>query len=173
MYIFKKRYLFFLLFFYQKYILINYKNNKLNKKFISFIINSNTNIYFKFNNIVSYKSGSKHIFNNCRKEKIFFSTNFFFCNINIHGVGYKVIKDKSNILLFNIGFSSIVLYKVSSFIKIAIKNKNSTITLFSYNKQKLKQTIKEIQKLKIPDIYKGKGLIIQNQIIKTKVGKVR
>lgn len=76
-----------------------------------------------------------------------------------------------NSLLLDLGFSHFVCVKLPSFCKISIQKR--TLLFFSHDKTWLRSFLKWFQRLRIPDSYKGKGILFQGQIWKTKPGKQR
>lgn len=89
------------------------------------------------------------------------------------GVGYRafdVDTFPNKLLLFKLGFSHSIYYKIPTSIKIfCLKRTNLFIYGSSY--QDVSQTAGKIQSYKIPEPYKGKGILYENQKIKLKEGK--
>jgi ribosomal protein L6P/L9E len=85
-------------------------------------------------------------------------------NLIIKGLGFKAIIIQ-NYIIFKLGFSHLIMYKIPKYLKIKISQKFSKIELFSINLQKLKIFCILIQNLKFPEVYKGKGIIYKNNII--------
>ena len=83
---------------------------------------------------------------------------------------YRINKNK-NVLLFKFGFSHFFQKKLDSDISVKINKKKSTIILRSLNVNKLGTFCSQIKRMKIPDIYKGKGVWFKNEKPNFKVVK--
>ncbi|OGD25686.1 50S ribosomal protein L6 [Candidatus Azambacteria bacterium RIFCSPHIGHO2_01_FULL_40_24] len=95
-------------------------------------------------------------------------TNGFEKKLEIEGIGFKA-QTQGNDLVFNLGFSHQVVFKVPDGIKVeVIKN---TITVNGISKELVGQTAANIRALKKPEPYKGKGIRYAGEVIKRKVGK--
>lgn len=88
----------------------------------------------------------------------------------IQGVGYKA-EVSGNTLKFNIGYSSPVTFEVPREISVKVE-KDTIITLTSYDKELLGQVCQNIKAIKPADPYKLKGIKYAEEVIKQKVGKV-
>ena len=86
----------------------------------------------------------------------------------LKGIGFKV-KINDNKLIFKLGFSHNITIKIPINLNIYIKG--NKILFISYDFNLLKQYINFIKNLKKPEPYKGKGIYIDNEIIKLKEGK--
>ena len=93
----------------------------------------------------------------------------FIKTLKLVGIGYRVII-KDNFLVFKLGFSHIINYKIPEGIQVSSK-KPDTLTFFSIKNDFLSTIINQIRLFKKPDLYKGKGIRFQNEIIKLKEGK--
>lgn len=87
----------------------------------------------------------------------------------IKGLGYRTRK-RRNWLIFKLGYSHLIRYKISSLIRFKRVKKNK-LKLVSINWQVLKQTIEMIRAFKKPDVYKGKGIRYKGENFKLKLGK--
>jgi ribosomal protein L6P/L9E len=85
------------------------------------------------------------------------------------GLGYKIYKVK-NLLMLKLGFSHLICCKIPKVIEITIKKK--LLELKSLNYYLLKQISTFLKILKLPDIYKGKGLYTLGEKKLIKQGKV-
>lgn len=90
-------------------------------------------------------------------------------SLNIVGVGYRVQQDQKK-LTFKLGFSHDVIYTLPNEIS-AICPKPDHLVLFGIKKDILNQVAAEIQNLRYPDPYKGKGVRIEGQVLNLKEGK--
>lgn len=91
--------------------------------------------------------------------------------LQLIGVGYKVFIE-NNFLIFRLGFSHPIYYKIPKNIKVQIqKLKPSNFVIFGNDSQQVNQVAAEIRSLKKPEIYKGKGIRYVGENIKLKEGK--
>ena len=97
----------------------------------------------------------------------------YFKKLKLIGVSYKVF-DKTltnlNLIEFKLGYShSIFLKHYKDVSVICYKSNILFVQSNSYNK--LSQVSAMIRNYKIPEVYKGKGILYQNETIKLKQGK--
>lgn len=85
--------------------------------------------------------------------------------LNLKGIGYKSFKMGDKIAL-DLGYSNLILYKPTSLVKI--KNLKNKLILFSINKNYLHNVASILRNYAIPNVYKGKGILYKNEIIKLK-----
>ena len=89
------------------------------------------------------------------------------------GVGYKAT-GTGQVLELSLGYSHNIMMILPDEIKVettAIKGKNNTIILKSFDKQLLGQVAAKIRSFRRPEPYKGKGIRFENEEIKKKAGK--
>jgi large subunit ribosomal protein L6 len=86
------------------------------------------------------------------------------------GVGFRVEFCDKHLLKLKLGFSHFIFIKIPSNIEVNSPTKTSLI-LKSLNHQKLNEFICRIRTFKLPDVYKGKGILFKNQILFLKKGK--
>ena len=106
-------------------------------------------------------------------------TKGFTRELEIVGVGYKAeVRAKS--ILFTLGYSHPIEYVLPEGIdaktervntKTSINQYQLTITLTGIDKQKLGQVAAELNRLRKPDAYKGKGVRYSDKFYKLKPGK--
>jgi large subunit ribosomal protein L6 len=89
--------------------------------------------------------------------------------LDIVGTGYKV-EDKGNHLLFSLGYSHPIEFKLPAGITAQVEKANRLI-LQGANKESLGQTAAIIRQLRPPEPYKGKGIKYADEVIRRKVGK--
>ena len=89
--------------------------------------------------------------------------------LDIIGTGYKV-EDKGSHLLFNLGFSHPIEFKLPAGITAQVEKANRLI-LQGANKESLGQTAAIIRQMRPPEPYKGKGIKYTDEVIRRKVGK--
>jgi len=95
------------------------------------------------------------------------------CKLNLVGVGYRVFPNEKlpNQIYLKLGYSHLVYFKIPTelntnclkFTKLFISNNNS------YNS--LTQTTAQIRNCKLPEPYKGKGILHDQETIVLKKGK--
>ncbi|MDQ3094062.1 MAG: 50S ribosomal protein L6 [bacterium] len=95
-------------------------------------------------------------------------TDGFSKKLEIHGVGYRVAQQGTDLKL-NLGFSHDVIYKIPTGINAAVEQNN--ITISGISKQQVGQVAAEIRALKKPEPYKGKGIRYEGERILRKSGK--
>lgn len=96
-------------------------------------------------------------------------TEGFSKNLELVGVGFRAQSDGSRLTL-NIGFSHPVEILAPEGITFEVKD-TTKITVSGIDKQLVGQTTANIRKIKIPDVYKGKGIRYEGEYIRKKAGK--
>jgi large subunit ribosomal protein L6 len=89
--------------------------------------------------------------------------------LDIVGVGYRAQVEGSKVV-FALGYSHAVEYKIPEGIKIAI-DKQTHIVVSGNDRQQVGQVAAEIRGLRKPDPYKQKGIRYMGEILKKKAGK--
>ncbi|NGZ05034.1 MAG: 50S ribosomal protein L6 [Magnetococcales bacterium] len=90
-------------------------------------------------------------------------------NLEIVGVGYRAAVD-GRILKLNLGYSHPVDFQLPDGVEAAV-DKNTLLTLKSMDIERLGQTCAEIRAYRLPEPYKGKGILYAGEKILRKVGK--
>lgn len=90
--------------------------------------------------------------------------------LDIVGTGFKA-ELKGREITFALGFSHQVIFNVPEGVNAAYDPKANRLTLTSADKQLIGQVAANIQGLRPPDSYKGKGIKFADQKLKLKVGK--
>ena len=89
------------------------------------------------------------------------------------GVGYRV-SNQGNLIEFSLGFTHSIFLQVPAEIKVETKserNKNPYISLASCDKQLLGMVCAKIRSFRMPEPYKGKGILYIGEQIRRKSGK--
>lgn len=89
------------------------------------------------------------------------------------GVGYRV-SNQGNLIEFSLGYTHPIYMQLPKEIKVETKserNQNPIITLESADKQLLGQICAKICSFRMPEPYKGKGILFQGEVIRRKSGK--
>jgi len=96
-------------------------------------------------------------------------TEGFSKDLDIVGVGYRAALEGGKVV-FALGFSHPIEFKVPDGIKIAIE-KQTHLTISGIDRQKVGQVAAEIRDLRRPDPYKQKGIRYVGEVLKKKAGK--
>ena len=90
-------------------------------------------------------------------------TNGYKKDLEVNGVGYRVQKQGSNLVL-NLGYS----HQVEG---IKFEAQGNKISVIGIDKQKVGQIAAEIREKRPPEPYKGKGIKYADEVIRRKEGK--
>lgn len=88
----------------------------------------------------------------------------------IKGLGFKFIL-LNDLLLFKIGFSHIIAYKIPKFLKLTVTSKFTKLLIYSSDLEKLCSFCASVRKLKSPEFYKGNGIRYIKEYVPLKVFK--
>lgn len=97
-------------------------------------------------------------------------TDGFTRNLEIVGVGYRAAVEGRK-LIMQLGYSHPVEIIPPAGVDIAVDKKATTITLTGIDKQVLGDLASDIRGRRPPEVYKGKGIKYQGEIIRRKAGK--
>lgn len=89
------------------------------------------------------------------------------------GVGYRV-SNQGNIIEFALGYTHPIFLELPAEVKVETKserNQNPVLTLESCDKQLLGLICAKIRSFRMPEPYKGKGILFQGEVIRRKSGK--
>ena len=89
------------------------------------------------------------------------------------GVGYRV-SNQGNIIEFSLGYTHPIFIQLPSEVKVETKmerNQNPQIILESCDKQLLGLICAKIRSFRMPEPYKGKGVLFKGEVIRRKSGK--
>lgn len=95
-------------------------------------------------------------------------TNGYKKDLEVNGVGYRVQKQGSNLVL-NLGYSHQVIVPEVEGIKFEVQG--NKISVIGIDKQKIGQIAAEIREKRPPEPYKGKGIKYADEVIRRKEGK--
>jgi large subunit ribosomal protein L6 len=93
----------------------------------------------------------------------------FKITLNLKGIGYRASVQGQDLIL-NLGYSHPVKISIPLNISVDILQ-NTIINLKSCDKEKLGLFASQIRSWRLPEPYKGKGIIYEGEIIKRKAGK--
>ncbi len=97
-------------------------------------------------------------------------TQGFTKKLEIRGVGYKA-QAQGNKVVFSLGFSHPVEYKLPDGVSVEGDKKQVNLTLSGIDKQAVGQVAAEMRALRPPDAYKGKGVRYADEYVRLKAGK--
>ncbi len=89
--------------------------------------------------------------------------------LQINGVGYRVVKQGNNLNL-TLGYSHPVIFEAPAGISFDVPNPN-TIIVKGIDKELVGQTAAVIRTKRPPEVYRGKGIKYADEVIRRKVGK--
>ena len=93
--------------------------------------------------------------------------------LELVGVGYRV-SNQGNIVEFSLGYTHPIFLQLPNEVKVETKserNQNPIITLECADKQLLGLICAKIRSFRMPEPYKGKGILFQGEVIRRKSGK--
>ena len=90
-------------------------------------------------------------------------------DLEINGVGYRAEK-KGNDVVFHLGYSHPIEFKTPEGITIDVPSQ-TTLTVKGADKQLVGETAAKIKSLRVPDVYKGKGIKYAGEHLIIKEGK--
>ena len=93
----------------------------------------------------------------------------FKITLNLKGVGYRAAV-QGNLLVLNLGYSHPVNIEIPSEISVEVVQ-NTVINLKACNKEDLGLFAANIRSWRVPEPYKGKGIMYENEIVQRKAGK--
>lgn len=137
--------------------------------FLKNLVLTNNILYFDFFSLEMLKV-IKRIFLNAIVD-VFVKVSIF---MEIIGFNHQVNLDTTNrILIFELGFSSLVLIKLPNEIDFFIADqKNKIFELISANRFLVIKFSQKIRKIKMPNVYTGHGLrYLEEKIVKKQVKK--
>ena len=93
--------------------------------------------------------------------------------LELVGVGYRV-SNQGNLVEFSLGYTHPIFIQLPAEVKVETKserNQNPVITLESCDKQLLGLICAKIRSFRMPEPYKGKGILFKGEVIRRKSGK--
>jgi large subunit ribosomal protein L6 len=97
-------------------------------------------------------------------------TEGFTRNLEIVGVGYRAAVEGKK-LIMQLGYSHPVEIVPPPGIEVSVDKKATTITITGSDKQVLGDLAADIRSRRPPEVYKGKGIKYQGEVIRRKAGK--
>ena len=93
-----------------------------------------------------------------------------FKSLDLIGVGYRFIDENKDKLSIKIGFNSLVVFDIVENVKIFYDGKNK-ISVYGYDWELVSSICSQIKKCRKKDVYKGKGLRYENEVLLLKKSK--
>ena len=91
--------------------------------------------------------------------------------LEIQGVGYRAAVD-GKVLILNVGYSLPVKINPPAGILIEVpKEKNTSVTISGIDKELVGNTAAKIREVRPPEVYKGKGIRYEGEVVRRKAGK--
>jgi len=90
-------------------------------------------------------------------------------NLTLNGVGYRAAV-QGKLIVLNLGYSHPVEIEIPEGISIEV-TKNTQINLKACDKEQLGRFAAQIRAWRVPEPYKGKGIIYEGEIVNRKAGK--
>jgi len=93
--------------------------------------------------------------------------------LELVGVGYRV-SNQGNLMEFSLGYTHPIFLQLPKEVKVETKmerNQNPQIILESCDKQLLGMICAKIRSFRMPEPYKGKGILFKGEVIRRKSGK--
>ena len=93
--------------------------------------------------------------------------------LELVGVGYRV-SNQGNLIEFSLGYTHPIFLELPKEVKVETKserNQNPVITLECADKQLLGLICAKIRSFRMPEPYKGKGILFKGEVIRRKSGK--
>ena len=127
--------------------------------------------------LIFFSTNSKSFFgcvSSIIQNKIYGVTRGFLIYIRVIGVGYRAQLQgiENQMLYLKVGFSHDIKFEVPKAVR-AFLLEPTLICLYGIDKNQLTQIASKIKKIKIPSVYKGKGIRLVNEKIILKTGKKR
>ena len=92
--------------------------------------------------------------------------------LRLVGVGYKAHISLTNTLILKIGYNHEVLFSIPEDIKIICSKVKGTVFIIQgTDKYRVNQIAAQIKLLRKPDVYKGKGIHYDKEVLTLKKGK--
>ena len=156
----------------KKQIFFNSLSEKLSLSFTDDILFFSKNrkliLIINLHDIQRKKKSILNLYNKLIKTKIKGILQGFKLNLILKGIGFKSFIENKNLIL-KLGYSHNIVIPIPANIKIV--NQSNNLIFSSIDHIHLSQFVHFIKNFKKPEPYKGKGLLLKNEIILRKEGK--
>lgn len=147
------------------------KNGEFN-----FAVHSSVNVEVTEGRIIFKPCGddkeSRAMWGTCRAivaKRIAGLSDLFVKRLNLVGVGYKASVQGNNLVL-QLGYSHNIVFPIPQDLKITCGTP-TTIAVSGADNRRVGGVVRNIQRFRVPEPYKGKGVIIEGQYVYRKEGK--
>lgn len=151
--------------------ILKLKNKLKFKKSTSLLYIKNSS--FAINNLNKKQKSLQGTTLSLIKQKLFEVSKKVFIKLRLNGIGYKIdIIEKKfyKLLRLKLGLSHFIYYKIPNTVEIKCYSTNKLIILGN-NYNLVTNIASKIRAFKVPEVYKGKGILYENEIVKLKEGK--
>lgn len=93
----------------------------------------------------------------------------FVSEIMLFGVGFRFTPFNEGTLMLSLGYSHEIFFLLGDDLRFKILKQY--LAIFGHNRVSTTQTTAKIRSLRVPDIYKGKGVRYLNEVVAQKRGK--
>ena len=107
------------------------------------------------------------------KQALIETTYVLYYKLNLVGVGYRVFpyEGLTNQIYFKLGYSHLIYFKVPSSLNTFCQKFTKLFIFGTSSFDLLTQTAAQVRSCKVPEPYKGKGILYHNEKITLKKGK--
>ncbi len=93
--------------------------------------------------------------------------------VRIVGLGFKAVAQGASKLQFSLGYSHKIDFDLPANVTVEIDRSGQLLTCRSSDKQALGLVCSEIRALRVPEPYKGTGIMYVGEVIRRKAGKAK
>lgn len=93
----------------------------------------------------------------------------FVSEVMLFGVGFRFTPFNESVLMLSLGYSHEIFLLLGNSLRFKILKQY--LAIFGHNRVLTTQTTAKIRSLRVPDIYKGKGVRYLNEVVAQKKGK--
>jgi len=107
------------------------------------------------------------------KQKLIETTSVLYKKLKLVGVGYRLVTEENfdnQLILLKLGFSHFIYFRITKRFSFFLK-KRTQLFVSGQSYQGLTQLVSNIRMLKVPEPYKGKGILYEDEKIVLKEGK--
>jgi len=93
--------------------------------------------------------------------------------MRVRGVGYKFEMKNDNTLELDVGCSKKIEIKKPEHLGISFSKKNTKIQVKGFKVKEVTLFLAKLRRLRVPEVYKGKGIRYLKDPVKLKIGKIK
>ena len=144
----------------------------IRKKKVEFLLAKENSRLFLSVNDSNENNNIEHFYLSMIKSYIIGVSKGYRKKLRLVGVGYKAHVNLTNTLVLKIGYNHEVLFPIPEDIKIICSKVKGTVFIIQgTDKYRVNQIAAQIKLLRKPDVYKGKGIHYDKEILTLKKGK--